>query len=337
MSDEQESLEIEPADEFAPAIPQPAGSSPWFRPRANVAQPGDLVMLISSDNKRFLINLHPGYETHTHLGFFRHDDLIGHPWGSSAYSKQGHAALMLEPSLSDMMKHVRRGTQIIYPKDAAYLIHRLSLRAGSRVIEAGTGSGSLTIALAWAVAPLGMIYTHEIRPEIANLARTNLERVGLLPWVQIYNQSIDDGFRAEAVDAVFLDVREPWHYLDRVRGALRPGGAFASLLPTTNQVEALLNGLDEERFADVHVEELILRPWKPTPDRLRPEDNFVGHTGFLVFARCIDAGEDISKWQAKERQRYDARMRSKAEIEARAAAQAAEPPGKKKAPLPLPG
>ncbi|MCB0136333.1 MAG: hypothetical protein KDD75_14605, partial [Caldilineaceae bacterium] len=190
----------------------------------------------------------------------------------------------------------------------------------------------------WAVMPTGMVFTHEVRPDIYQVARENLARLGLLPYVKMFVTDIDDGFKADDVDAVFLDVREPWHYLPAARKALRPGGFFASLLPTANQVIELLNGFDRHHFADVSVEELILRRYKATPDRFRPDDNLIGHTGYLIFARCIDAREDLARWQRPERQRYEARMRTQAEIEAQAQERADDiaAGGKKYPPMPLP-
>lgn len=288
--------------------------SPWFRPGATATQEYDLVVLMAEEQKRYLITLRRGQQLHTHLGIFSHDDIIGQPWGSVVLSSLEQPAIVLEPSLGDLMTHVKRGTQIVYPKDAAYLVHRLNLRAGSRVVEAGTGSGVLTIALAWAVAPLGRVHTYEARAETHQLARRNLERVGLLPYVDMKIGVVEDGFSERNVDALFLDVRAPWEHLATVRETLKPGGFFASLLPTTNQVSALLAGLEEHGFGDVAVEELLLRSYKPVPDRLRPDDNMNGHTGYLVFARLLPAGVDLSRWQARDRRRYLARKQLEAEI-----------------------
>lgn len=310
----------------------------WTRPRRSTVQDGDLVMLVAADYTRFIVRLRAGQTTHTHQGMFSHDAIIGLRWGSAVLSEQGHRALTLEPSLADLIRHLKRATQIIYPKDAAYIVHRLNLRAGSRVIEAGTGSGGLTTALAWAVAPDGMVYTHEARPDIYRVARQNLERVGLLPFIQMVQRDIEDGFVASEVDALFLDVREPWRYLSQVREALRAGGFFASLLPSTNQVIELLQGLEANSFADIAVEELLLRPYKPTPDRFRPDDTLIAHTGFLVFARCIDASEESNRWQRKERNRYEARLKMTAAIETEAARRAGAAPGQEERypVLPLP-
>ena len=299
---------------------------------------GDLAMIFTSDYKRYVVQVHPEGVTHTHRGAYWHRTLIGATWGATVQSQIGHQALLLQPSLTDLMKSHKRGTQIIYPKDAAYIVHRLSLHAGSRVIEAGTGSGGLTTALAWAVMPTGLVFTHEVRPDIYQVARENLARVGLLPYVKMFLTDIESGFQASDADALFLDVREPWLYLAAVRAALRPGGFFASLLPTANQVIELLQGFDRHRFADVSVEELLLRPYKPTPNRFRPDDNLIGHTGFLVFARPIDLSEEMARWQRPERQRYEARLHTEAEIAAEAQRRATDiaAGGKKYPELPLP-
>jgi tRNA (adenine57-N1/adenine58-N1)-methyltransferase len=312
--------------------------SPWFRPATTHTQEYDLVLLMAAGQKRYLITLRKGQQLHTHLGIFSHDDMIGKPWGTLLHSTLDQPGLVLEPSLSDLMTHIKRGTQIIYPKDAAYLVQRMNLRSGSRVIEAGTGSGVLTTALAWAVAPQGKVYTYEVRPDTYQLARRNLERVGLLPYVEMSLGSIDEGFAQQGVDALFLDVRTPWEFLGAARAALKPGGFFASLLPTTNQVSDLLVGLDQHGFGDVAVEELLLRAYKAIPERLRPDENMIGHTGYLVFARAMPLGIEMERWQSKERQRYRARKKMEEEIAEEAARRAAnsEEEPRKYPRLPLP-
>jgi tRNA (adenine57-N1/adenine58-N1)-methyltransferase catalytic subunit len=279
---------------------------------------------------------------HTHLGVFSHDDMIGCELGEAIRSQLNHPGLLLEPSLYDLMTHLKRGTQIVYPKDAAWLVFRLNLHSGSRIIEAGTGSASLTTALAWTVAPEGRVFTYEARPEAHDLARRNLERVGLLPFVTMHLQQIEDGFVESWVDAVFLDVREPWIHLDTAAAALRRGGFFASLLPTTNQVSALLTGLEANGFVDVMVEEILLRGYKPVSERLRPEDSMIAHTGYLISARCLSHMEDTSRWQTKERQRHRGRMQTRQRLaqmeEERARGEDTDAEGGRKYPrLPLPG
>ena len=327
------------------ATPTDPGTSPWFRPRrpaagadADTVQPRDLILLLTTDLSRYLVAVRPGGTLHTHQGIFAHDDMVGRCLGGSVTSTLGHTALLLEPALADLIRHIKRGTQIIYPKDAAYLVHRLNLRAGNTVIEAGTGSGGLTMALAWAVAPTGTVYTYEARDDTYRLARNNLERAGLLPYVQMHLQGVEEGFKQTGVDALFLDVREPWRFLNAVRAALKPGGFFAGLLPTTNQVSSLLEGMEAAGFADVAVEELLLRAYKPVPDRLRPEDTMPAHTGYLVFGRLLADPTERPRYLDVGRRRYLARVQAQAQIEAAAAQRAAEQEagGKKYPPMPLP-
>lgn len=297
------------------------------------------MLLLTPDQKRYLVRTLRGQSLHTHLGAFRHDDMIGSELGDMVRSQLDHPGLLLEPSLIDLMTHLKRGTQIVYPKDAAWLIFRLNLHTGSRIIEAGTGSAGLTTALAWSVAPHGHVYTYEARPEAYDLARRNLERVGMLPFVSMHQRLLQDGPLPTNVDAVFLDVREPGPLLVTVASALKRGGFFASIVPTTNQVSELVAALDAHRFVDVAVEEILQRGYKPVPARLRPEDSMIAHTGFLVSARSLAHLEDTSRWQAKEKQRHRGRMRTKRRMEEAEQAQQADgdaAAGPKYPKLPLP-
>ena len=274
---------------------------------APLTRAGDLVLLVSGGGKRNLLRLEPGRQFHSHLGSTRHDDLLGLPYGTTVHSHLGRALLLLEPSLDDRITRIKRNTQIIYPKDAAMIVQRLSLRSGSRVIEAGTGSGGLTIALAWAVAPGGRVFSYEIREEHLMVARRNLNQMGLLPYVELHHASILDGFAQTGVDALVLDLRTPWLFVEKAHAALRPGSYFAALVPTTNQVSQLLAELEKGGFADIGVEEILLRKYKPVPDRLRPDDSMVGHTGFLISARPVVDPSEPGRWLSEERKRYEAR------------------------------
>jgi tRNA (adenine57-N1/adenine58-N1)-methyltransferase len=273
-----------------------------------VAQEGDLVCLFSQDYKTFQITLQAGARMHTHRGIIDHDDLIGQPLGRKIRSTLGHTFWVMIPSTYDLIRQARRSTQIMFPKDIGYLLLRLDIHPGVRVIEAGTGSGGLSIALARAVQPEGRVYSYEHRAEIQEVARENLERLGLLPWVDLLVRDITEGFDQREVDALFLDVRAPWEYLAHAHAALKGGGFFGAIVPTTNQVSHLLNDLRQGGFAGLEVEELILRPYKAVPARLRPMDRIVAHTGYLVFARkVLDAeGED---WLATRRGRRRAAER----------------------------
>ncbi len=251
----------------------------------NQAQAGDLILLLDRKGKRFLVRLTPGKRFESQYGIIPHDELIGRPLGREVSTHLGHPFLALEPSTFDLIQATPRITQIIYPKDAGYVVLRLNLMPGKRVIEAGTGSGALTLVLARAVMPSGRVYSYEVRPEMLRLARRTLEKAGVLDFVELKERDIAEGFDERDVDSLFLDLRTPWDYLAQAREALKPGGFFGALVPTANQVVELLRGLARHGFVDVEVEEILLRPYKAVADRLRPDDRMVAHTGYLIFAR----------------------------------------------------
>jgi tRNA (adenine57-N1/adenine58-N1)-methyltransferase len=256
------------------------------------AQPGDLALLVGLRHKHFIFPLIPGGMFHTHRGILSHDELIGKPWGSQVFSHQGSPFFMLQPSLADLLLDLKRSTQIMYPKDIGFILTSMSIGPGQRVMEAGTGSGSMTIALAYAVGSQGQVISYEVRPDMQNLARKNLERLGLDSRVEFKLRDIGEGLDETDVDAFFLDVPNPYDYVAQVRAALKPGGFFCGLVPTFNQVAQLLQALRQGRFAFIEVCEILLRYYKPEPTRLRPTDRMVAHTGFLIFGRRIESSED---------------------------------------------
>jgi tRNA (adenine57-N1/adenine58-N1)-methyltransferase catalytic subunit len=256
------------------------------------SQSGDLALLVGLRHKHFIFPLIPGGSFHTHRGILYHDELIGKPWGSQVFSHQGSPFFILQPSLADLLVDLKRSTQIMYPKDIGFILTTMSVGPGQTVLEAGTGSGSMTVALAHAVGPQGHVISYERRPEFQQLARKNLERLGLDARVDFKLGDIADGISETDVDAVFLDVPNPWDYIRQVRAALKPGGFFCNLVPTFNQVEKLLYSLRREHFAFVEVCELLMRYYKAEPTRLRPTDRMIAHTGYLIFARRIEPSQD---------------------------------------------
>ncbi len=254
---------------------------------AKTAQPDDLALLAGRDRKSFIIRLKPGSQLHSHRGVIAHDDLIGTPWGTRLFSHMGYPFLFLQPSTDDLVRNLKRNTQIIYPKEAGYILMRMRVTPGCRVVEAGTGSGGLALVLAQAVSPTGRVYTYEARPEMQQLARKNLERLGLSEFVEFKLRNVSEGFDERDVDALFLDLPTPWDYLEQAHAALASGGFFGCILPTTNQVSRLIAELEEANFGLIEVEELLLRQYKAVPARLRPMDRMVAHTGYLIFARAL--------------------------------------------------
>jgi tRNA (adenine57-N1/adenine58-N1)-methyltransferase len=261
-------------------------------PSTQTAQPGDVIQLVGLRHKHFIFTLTPGAEFQSHRGVLKHDDLVGKAWGSQVFSHLGAAFFMLRPSLADILTDLPRTTQILYPKDIGFILLTIGVGPGQRILEAGTGSGAMTIALANAVGPTGSIVSYEQRIEMHRLARKNVERAGLSGRVDFKMGDIGAGFDETGMDAVFLDVPNPFDYLAHVRAALVPGGHFATILPTYNQVEKTLHALRHNQFAFVEICEVLLRYYKTEPSRLRPTDRMVAHTGFLIFARRIEPSED---------------------------------------------
>jgi tRNA (adenine57-N1/adenine58-N1)-methyltransferase len=264
---------------------------PW-NTQSTHTQPGDLVQLVGLRHKSFIFPLLEGGDFQTHRGILKHDDLIGLPWGTQVFSHLGAPFFLLQPSLADLLLDLKRNTQILYPKDIGFILLTMGLGPGKKVLEAGTGSGAMTIALAYAVGAEGRVVSYEQREEMQKLASKNISRTGLAPRVDFKLRDIQEGLDETDADAFFLDVPNPYDYIPQVRAALKPGGYFGSIIPTVNQAEILLRALRRNRFAFLEMCEILLRYYKPEPDRLRPTDRMVAHTGFLVFGRRIEPSED---------------------------------------------
>ncbi len=256
------------------------------------ARDGDLAQLVGLTHKHFIFTLKAGGDFQSHRGVLKHDDLIGKPWGSQVFSHMGAPFFLLQPSIADILNDLPRTTQILYPKDIGYILIMMGIAPGQRVMEAGTGSGSMTIALATAIGSEGKVISYEQKQDTQNLARKNLERVGLASRVDFKLRDIKEGFDETDADAFFLDVQNPFDYIGQVRAALKPGGFFATILPTFNQVEKTLHALKKHNFAFVDVCEVLLRFYKSDPNRIRPTDRMVAHTGYLLFARKIEPSTD---------------------------------------------
>ncbi len=261
---------------------------------------GDLIQLVGLRHKSYIFNISEGKELHTHRGMIKHDDLIGLPFGSKVLSHNGSPFFLLQPSIADILMDLKRITQILYPKDIGYILLTMGIGEGQHIIEAGTGSGAMTIALAHSVGKTGKISSYDQKQEFQNLAKKNLSMVGLEDRVDFKLRNIEEGFDETNADALFLDVMNPYDYIPQVRSAIKPGGFFGCLVPTTNQVSRLLHQLRLNQFAFLDVVEILLRFYKPEPERLRPTDRMVAHTGFLIFGRPLLSEYDFDDKKESE-------------------------------------
>jgi tRNA (adenine57-N1/adenine58-N1)-methyltransferase len=251
-------------------------------------QEGELVLLLAPDGKRIIQRVTRGQELHTHFGVITHEQLLTHAFGANISTHLGRNFILLRPSTLDLVMNVKRQSQIVYPKEIGYLILKLNIFPGTRVVEAGTGSGALTLALARAIQPMGKVYSYEERAEFQANARKNLERAGVNEFVEFKVRDIRAGFDERDADALFLDVREPWLFLAQAHAALAPGGFFGALVPTTNQVSEMLTEIEQMgTWVEIEVSEILHRFYKTNAERLRPADRMIAHTGYLLFARAV--------------------------------------------------
>ena len=267
----------------------------------SLTKAGDLIQLVGLSHKSFILSLTEDAVFHTHRGILNHNDLIGKPWGSQVLSHNGSPFFILQPSLSDVLRNTKRATQIMYPKEIGYILLYMGIHPGSRVIEAGTGSGSFTTALALAIGETGKVYSYERKPEHQLVAQRSLKSLGLLGSVELKARDIVEGFDEKDVDAIFLDLPNPYDYLKQVRESLKPGGHFGCIVPTANQVMRVLVALRRNEFAFIEVCDVSVRFYKTEPSRFRPTDRMIAHTGYLIFARPILLGtQDMDEKLLKE-------------------------------------
>ena len=247
---------------------------------------GDYVLLISSDGRSYLVEVKDTY-FHTHKDSLYLKNLVGKEYGDSVYGKNGVRFYITRPSLYDFLMKVERLTQIIYPKDIGYILLKLSVGPGKIVLECGGGSGALTTALAYMVGEEGKVISYEKEEKFQEIAKKNLKKIGLIHRVVFKNVEVKESFEEKEVDALFLDLKEPWTLVKAAWEALKGGNYLGILVPTTNQVSKCLVELEKYPFVDIEVIEILLRKYKINPERLRPEDRMVAHTGYLIFAKKV--------------------------------------------------
>lgn len=250
-----------------------------------VISEGSDVLLFLDSKRTYLIKTEKGRNFHTHKGYIRFDDLIGKRYGERIVSSLGFEFALFKPSLYDYLKKMVHATQVIYPKDIALMVTYSNIGPGSRIVEAGTGSGALTSALAYYVKPNGRIYSYEIRPEFLEKAQRNITRAGVIDYVELKNRDVTFGIDEREVDSVVLDLATPWLVVPIALYALKGGGKLVSFSPTIEQVIKTVKALEENGFVNIETVECILRRIKVKEGETRPETLMIGHTGYVTHAR----------------------------------------------------
>ncbi|MFN4196953.1 MAG: tRNA (adenine-N1)-methyltransferase [Caldimicrobium sp.] len=245
----------------------------------------DYVLLYDGE-KKYLLSIKEGL-FHTHKGVIDLSELIDKNYGDKVFSSTGVPFYILKPTLYDYIMKLKRITQIIYPKDLGYIVLKLGVVEGKKYIECGSGSGALTCILAFLVGRDGKVFSYEKEERFLEVAKENIKRLGLESRVIFKLMEVKDAFDEKEVDGIFIDLRNPWEILGAAYNSLKGGHPLGILVPTTNQVSETLKGLKEFPFVDIEVVEILLRNYKINPDRLRPEDQIVGHTGYLIFAKKV--------------------------------------------------
>ncbi len=245
---------------------------------------GDLVLVWFDEDVTYLIDARPGKRVGIHCGKpLPCDDWLGKPFGTRIQCEHGFCFL-LKPSLDDLMMKATRESGIIYPKDAAYLILRSGVIPGAKVLEVGTGSGSLTMALAQAVGPAGHVHTFDRRTDLPQNAVKNLTRAGLMERVTFHQRVASEPFPEKGFDVAIFDTPQPWEDVEVVKEALVGSGRLVSLTPTFNQIEKTAEALRAAGFLCVDAMELLERHILARAGKTRPVQRMIGHTEFMLFA-----------------------------------------------------
>jgi len=257
---------------------------------------GDRVQLTDPKGKLYTFTITPGKEWHTHKGWINHDDLIGLPEGSVVSTTAGLKFTAFIPLLADYVLSMPRGATIVYPKDAAMIVGVADIYPGACVLEAGVGSGALTLSLLRAVGEAGSVHSVERRQDFADNATANIENYfGQKPknW-QLDVGSLQEQVFTQKFDRVILDMLAPWECVAMAAEVLRPGGVFLAYVATTTQLSATAEALKSDgHFTEPESSETIVRGWHHEGLAVRPQQRMIGHTGFLIQSRRMAPGVEV--------------------------------------------
>jgi tRNA (adenine57-N1/adenine58-N1)-methyltransferase len=256
----------------------------------NLIKEKDLVLIYLDEKRQFLVQAIKALRLSSDLGDLDLRGIIGQPFGFVGQTHLGRDFYCLKPSTADLMMKVKRTTTIVYPKDLGYLMLETAIGPGSRVIELGTGSGALTLVLAKFVAPGGMVYSYDRREDFIENAKKNIERAGYLNNVEFICTDVAlQGFKHTEVDAIFVDVPEPWTIVPKADEALKGGHHLVSWSPNVEQVKRTIEALQAHKFQRIKAKEIIEREILVRQQGVRPRERGITHTAYLIRAQKIIA------------------------------------------------
>ncbi|MDT7889632.1 MAG: tRNA (adenine-N1)-methyltransferase [Desulfurococcales archaeon] len=271
---------------------------------SEVIDEGSWILVYIDSKRRKVLRVGRGKAFTSDKGSIELGRIIGMSYGAEIMTSVGVKAHVYRPSITDLIYSTfSRPTQVIYPKDAGYVVLVLDISPGKKVLEIGMGSGAMTAYMANLVRPDGKIYAYEVREDVANVAIENLERIGLRDYVEVKMRDASQGVDERDVDAAFIDIGDPWRVVNVVFEALKPGCQAAFFIPTFEQVSKLYSSLKSHGgWGDIRAVELIERPIDLKEGAIRPSTRMIGHTGYIVIARKHLKGGSANPYVVKEHQ-----------------------------------
>lgn len=245
------------------------------------------VLFFYNSSKKWLAKISKKESFHTHIGIIKHSDAIGKEYGSRLMTNKDKYVYLLQPTMYDYVMKIQHGTQIVYPKDIGYIIARAGIGDGQKILEIGTGSGSLTSFVASVVKPRGHVYTFDVDENFMKIAEKNIKKAGVSKYVTQHNLDLKTAKKMplEEMDVALIDLGDPWVVIPQVRKMLKGSGSVFAICPTMNQLEKFTMALVENEFTDIESTEHIIRNIEAREGKTRHSFQGIGHTTYLCFAR----------------------------------------------------
>lgn len=255
------------------------------------------VLFYFNHSKKWLVKISKKESLHTHIGVIKHSDAIGKEYGSRLVTNKDKYVYLLKPTMYDYVMKIQHGTQIVYPKDIGYIIARAGIESGQKILEIGTGSGSLTSCIASVVKPRGHVYTFDVDENFMKIAEKNIKKAGVSKYITQHNLDLKTAKKMplKDMDVALIDLGDPWVVIPQVRKMLKGSGAMFAICPTMNQLEKLTASLVENEFTDIESTEHILRTIEAREGKTRHSFQGIGHTTYLCYARKAFFGREAKQ------------------------------------------